>query len=461
MTVDRRLPTSLVLIALLVASVGSLGAPLVTSVAGEYDVSLATAQWTLTVTLLTGAVATPLLGRLGSGPRRRTTTLATLGVVAAGSVCTVVPGSFPLLIAGRAAQGVGLGLAPLLMATAREELDEGRATRVIAMLSVATTAAIGLGYPAAGLLTDAGGVEAAYTAGLALTAAALVVGVRTLPPPRSADQHAPPVDWVGAALLGAALAAVLVALGDDALWSGHPRAATAALVGGLLLLAAWLGVERRVRAPLVDLRALRHPVVLRADLAMFVGGTAMYLLLTLATRYLQTPPSVGYGFGLNTFEAGLVLVPFSVAGFVAGRLVPRVVRRIGPSATVAWSVVLVAVGFLVFAVGRPVVAGPVVAVTLLGLGVGAVSASMPAMILAVTPHRETAGAMSVNQVVRSVGFSLGSAVGGLVLSMQVLDDGFPEPVGYVWASAVGGALAVAAAAIVVLGRPRPVEDLSG
>jgi predicted MFS family arabinose efflux permease len=266
---------------------------------------------------------------------------------------------------------------------------------------------------------------------------------------------------VGAALLGAALAAVLVALGDDALWSGHPRAATAALVGGLLLLAVWLGVERRVRAPLVDLRALRHPVVLRADLAMFVGGTAMYLLLTLATRYLQTPPSVGYGFGLNTFEAGLVLVPFSVAGFVAGRLVPRVVRRIGPSATVAWSVVLVAVGFLVFAVGRPVVAGPVVAVTLLGLGVGAVSASMPAMILAVTPHRETAGAMSVNQVVRSVGFSLGSAVGGLVLSMQVLDDGFPEPVGYVWASAVGGALAVAAAAIVVLGRPRPVEDLSG
>jgi hypothetical protein len=59
----------------------------------------------------------------------------------------------------------------------------------------------------------------------------------------------------------------------------------------------------------------------------------------------------------------------------------------------------------VFAAGQSVVAGPLVAVTVLGFGVGAVSAAMPAMILAVTPGDETASAMSVDQVVRSVGFS--------------------------------------------------------
>ena len=73
----RVLVAAMVFVALVVAAVGSLGAPQITSVARTYRVSLAAAQWTLTVTLLTGAVAIPLLGRLGDGPRRRATVVGT------------------------------------------------------------------------------------------------------------------------------------------------------------------------------------------------------------------------------------------------------------------------------------------------------------------------------------------------------------------------------------------------
>ena len=57
------------------------------------------AQWTLTIALLSGAVAIPLLGRLGAGPRRRATIIGTLAVVAGGSVLTVLPLSFGWLLA--------------------------------------------------------------------------------------------------------------------------------------------------------------------------------------------------------------------------------------------------------------------------------------------------------------------------------------------------------------------------
>jgi predicted MFS family arabinose efflux permease len=70
---------------------------LVTAVAGAFDVSLAAAQWTLTIALLAGAIATPVLGRLGSGPGRRRVVLATLAVVVGGSVLTVLPVPFALL----------------------------------------------------------------------------------------------------------------------------------------------------------------------------------------------------------------------------------------------------------------------------------------------------------------------------------------------------------------------------
>ena len=109
-TEPRLLVPSLMFIALVVAAVGSLGAPLITSVATTFHVSLDSAQWTLTITLLGGAVATPVLGRLGAGPHRRGTILATLAVVVAGSALTVLPLRFVWLLVGRAAQGVGLGL---------------------------------------------------------------------------------------------------------------------------------------------------------------------------------------------------------------------------------------------------------------------------------------------------------------------------------------------------------------
>jgi predicted MFS family arabinose efflux permease len=455
----RALSGALVFLALVVAAVGSLGAPLITRVAATYDVSLAAAQWTLTITLLTGAVATPVAGRLGSGSRRRPTTLVILAVVTAGSVCTIVPGSFALLVVGRAAQGVGLSLTALLMATAREGFDRSRANHVIAMVSVASTIGIGVGYPLAGLLTDLSGVRGAYAAGLVTTAAALLVGLRTLPPARDGAPGSS-LDWRGAVLLGTALVALLIPLGDRGLWARHADLATLLVVLGLLALLVWVRVERHASSPLVDLHALRQPPVARAHLAMFVGGSAMYLLLTLATRYLQTPSAVGYGFGLDTFQAGLALVPFSAAGFAAGRLVPRLSAHLPATRLVAAGNALVAVGFAVFALGRSTAAGPIVALLVLGLGVGAVSAAMPSMILAATPSRETASAMSVNQVVRSVGFSLGSALGGLVLSARVLPDGFPQQGGYTLASAIGGLLAVGAAVLVLTGVRRHTRPMS-
>jgi predicted MFS family arabinose efflux permease len=100
----RSLVPSLVFIALVVAAVGSLGAPLVTSVATTFHVSLASAQWTLSITLFGGAIATPVLGRLGAGPHRRGTILATLGIAIAGSVLTVCPLPFAWLLVGRAAK---------------------------------------------------------------------------------------------------------------------------------------------------------------------------------------------------------------------------------------------------------------------------------------------------------------------------------------------------------------------
>ena len=455
-TSDRRvLVWVIVSVGLVLAVVGSLGAPLITAVAVHYNVSLAASQWTLTIAMLSGAVATPVLGRLGSGPRRRTVVLATLAVVVAGSVLTVLPLPFAALLIGRAAQGVGGGLIALMMATARDHLSEHSSASTIALLSVASTAGIGVGYPLAGLLTDLAGIRAAYGLGVVLTAAAFVVAALVLP--KALPREAARVDIPGAVLLGVALLALLIVISQVNIWRDHAGVAIAVLAAAVLLLVVWTAFELRLDRPLVDIRLLRHPAVAAANLVMLTGGIGMYLLFSLITRYVQTPAQVGYGFGLDTLQAGLVLVPFSVLGFAAGKLVPSLRGRLSPRVLLGTSTAVVLAAFVLFGITRTHLAGPLCAMGVLGFGVGAFSGAMPAVILAATPKDETASAMSVNAVVRAVGFATGSALSGLVLAGYTTDV-FPTSAGYTAAAWVGIATTAATLVIVALLRPtRPRE----
>ncbi len=273
---------------------------------------------------------------------------------------------------------------------------------------------IGVGYPLAALLTDLGGVRAAYGLGLVVTAAALLTAWRSIP--EAPGGRSARVDVAGAVVLATALLLVLLLAGERNLWSRHLVVAAGLAVLAAALLWAWAVIELRSATPLIDVRAARHPAVAGANLAMFVGGIGMYLLLTLITRYAQTPDGAGYGFGLTTFVAGLVLLPFSVLGFVAGKLTPRVRTRIADPWLLAGSAIVVGGGFALFAAARSNLAELFTAMGVLGLGVGGFSAAMPGAILAVTPTSETSSAMSFNYVVRSVGYALGSAIGGLTLA---------------------------------------------
>ncbi|MER0240628.1 MFS transporter [Streptomyces sp. HSW2009] len=448
---------ALTFIALVVAAVASLGAPLITSVATTFHVSLDSAQWTLTIPLLSGAVATPVLGRLGAGPYRRAAILATLATVVAGGTLTVLPLPFGWLLVGRAAQGVGLGLTALMMGVARDHLPEERSATTIALISVVSIIGAGVGYPLAALLAEFGGLRAAYGLGLLVTAVAFVTAWRSMPTaPEGRSAH---VNVAGALGLAGGLLLVLFLAGERSLWSRHLAGAVALAVTAVLLLCGWAVSELRTKTPLVDVRAVRHPAVAGANIAMFVGGSGMYLLLTLITRYAQTPHGAGYGFGLTTFVAGLVLIPFSVLGFVAGKLTPRVRRRIDGPLLLAGSAAIVGGGFVLFATARSHLAELLAAMGVLGFGVGSFSAAMPGVILAVTPKSETSSAMSFNYVVRSVGYSLGSAGGGLVLAAGTPAGRlFPNDGAYTNAALVGVvAMAVTAVAGLALATRRPPE----
>ena len=209
--------------AALVALVSSLGAPLVPTIAHTEGVSLSTAQWLLTATLLTGALTTPVLGRLADGPKQREVILFGLALVLAGCLLAAVGPNFEVLVAGRALQGLGLGLMPVTMAVARRHLPFDKATRAIATLSATSSIGVGLGYPLTGLIAQAFDFHAAFWFGAAISAGALVLAAVVVP--GSAGEPSRSFDLPGAVALSLAVIAISLVLSEGGSWGWtSPRA---------------------------------------------------------------------------------------------------------------------------------------------------------------------------------------------------------------------------------------------
>ena len=256
---QTRLAAVLVFLAVESTAVASLGTPLLPAVQQAEHVSLAASQWTLTITLLTGAVVTPVLGRLGDGRLRRRATVGAVAVMLAGCVLSALPAGFAVFLAGRALQGAGLGLVPLATAVARDDLPAGRSRHTIAAIGITTAVGIGVGYPLVGLLAEYLGLYAPFWVVAAMSALALAAAVAILPASPARPSR---LDVPGVVLLGSGIAGLLLVLAEGPGWGWASPATLACAVVSAALLAAWAGWELRARHPLVDLRLLRRRPVL-------------------------------------------------------------------------------------------------------------------------------------------------------------------------------------------------------
>jgi predicted MFS family arabinose efflux permease len=457
--IPRALVPTLVFLGMVVAVVSSLGAPLIPAIAAKYGVTLGDAQWSLTITLLVGALATPTMGRLGDGPRRRLVILGALGAVVVGSALAALPLGFGALIAGRGLQGIGIGLTPLAMATARSALPHDRSRSAVALLSITTVAGVGLGYPITGLIAQSLGLHAGFWFGAIVSSAALVAAIVVLPASPARDGSR--LDFVSALLLGAALASLLLAITQGERWGWASWRLIGLALAAVLLFIAWGHHELRTPHPLVDLRLVRDRSVLTADVTALLAGVGMYLLLATVVRYVQTPPSAGYGFGASIVVAGLVLLPFSAASVAASRVGPYIARRTSAELVLPIGCVTFFVAMLSFAEARGALWQVFVTMAIAGLGVSCTFAAMPALIVRAVPVHETGSAMSFNLVLRYIGYSTGSALSAALLDTHTpAGRTLPLESGYDAIAWTGCGLWVLSAAVsFVLPRTRTVAPV--
>ena len=457
----RGLPATLVAVCLVAAVMSSLGAPLIPTIAAASNVSLSTGAWLLTVTLLTGALSTPVMGRLADGPYQRRVIVLALVPTLIGCVLAATTSSFVLLIVARGLQGLGLGLMPVTMAIARRQLSAASAASTIAVLSVTAAVGVGLGYPITGLLAEASDYHLAFWFGAVVVALALVLVFAVVPARSEAATR--PFDTVGAVLLSIAVALFILALSEGESWGWTSAPVLGGLIGSFALLALWARYELRARDPLVDLRQARNRLVLTADISGLIMSLTMYLFLPIVVEFVQVPSSNGFGFGASVVVAGCVLIPLSVGTFTASRIGPLYERRFGRRTMIPLGSTLFAVCMALFAFEHTALWEAFLVMGIAGIGCGFTFAAMPGFIISAVDAKDTGSAMGFYQVLRSVGLTIGSAVSGVTLAAYTRPGSdYPDVGGFRTALLMGAVLCagVAIMSYVLPGRGTPAEERS-
>ncbi len=307
------------LAALVVALFQTLVVPSLSEIGQHFHSTPSAAAWTLTGFLLSASVAAPLVGKLGDLYGKGQMLSLVLAVMAAGSLVSALAGSIAVVIVGRVIQGVAGGVFPLAFGIVRDTFPRERVGMGISLVSATFGIGAAIGLPLGGVIVTDAGVASLFWVGL--IAAPLAVGAAVLVHTGArSGRAAGALDWRGAALLSAALVALLLAVSQASSWGWDSPPVIGLLAGGIVLLAVWALVERRMPEPLVDMRVLARRPVWLTNLAALLIGFALFGAFVMVPEFLETPARLGYGFGSTITTAGLLVLPTGAAMVVVSPL---------------------------------------------------------------------------------------------------------------------------------------------
>jgi EmrB/QacA subfamily drug resistance transporter len=431
----------------------SLVVPVLTTVQHELHTSQDAATWVLTAYLLSAAILTPILGRVGDMFGKERVFVATLVALTLGSLLAALAPNIGVMIAARVIQGAGGGMLPVAFGIIRDEFPAEKVTGAIGNLAALTAVGAGAGIVLAGPIVSALNWHWLFWLPMILTVIATVCAVLFVPesPIRTPGR----ISLLPAFLLSAWLVALLVALSEAPEWGWRSGKVIGLLIAAVVVAGCWVLAELRAATPLIDMQMMRRTAVWTNNLVALLIGIGMYATFAFLPEFVQTPSIAGYGFGASITQSGLMLLPATITMLVTGMFAGRLARRFGGKALVIAGCLVGAAAMSIIAFAHGAEWHIYLANALMGIGFGLAFAVMSALVVAAVPVTQTGVATGMNANIRNIGGSIGAAVMASIVTSRLEPSGLPQQSGYTTGFAVmtgGLVLAAVAGALIPSGR---------
>jgi EmrB/QacA subfamily drug resistance transporter len=421
---------TLVVVCLALATVVSAVASLnvaIPSIASDTRATQTELAWVIDAYALVFAALLLPAGALGDRYGRRRALLAGLAVFAAAALAATARADVHWLIGMRAVLGLGAALVmPATLSTVTSTFPDRLRSRAVGTWAGVAGASAILGLLSSGLLLQVWSWRSVFAFSAVLAVVALVATAVVVP--ESADPQAPRVDTVGAGLSIVGLG-VLVHSIIEAPTRGWASGGTLlGLVGGAVVLLAFVAWELRAAHPLLDPRLFRRAGLSAGTVTVTTQFFVFFGFIFLFLQYLQLVQ------GRGPLDAALRMLPLALGLMPAARgIAPRLAEHLGAARTSAGGLLVAAA-----AIGALSRMGPDTSfwalsgeLVVLGLGMGLAMTPATSSITDALPHQQQGVGSALNDLARELGGALGIAVLGSLLQSTYRSglDAVPEPAG--------------------------------
>jgi len=483
-------------IATMVMYVETMLIPAIPDLINDFNVSYGTSSWILTTYLISGAVATPIVGKLSDVYGKKKVLLLVMLIYAIGVSFAGFASNIYTLLLVRAIQGIGMGMFPIAFGIIRDQFPREKISIGQGIISSMFAAGAAVGLSAGALIVENFGWQATFFTIIPIAILLLITIWRFVhigenqqidPEPikysisRGKESSLVPVtnfdekrrrklqlDIKGAVALAISITSFLLCLTLIETSSGLGTAnntfvgiisaygtiiciAIVAVISFLLFLL----IEKRESYPLIDLRLLGNKAILPSILIILIVGLSNFMVFQTIPILVRNPEPIG--FGADVVDAGTIQLPFALVFLVFGPTSGLIISRLGSLRPVIVGTSIITVSFLglVFFHDSPTAISINLGVLATGLSFAAIGA-MNVIILA-TPKEYTGISLGIATLVRIIGSAIGPALAAMymqssqtVIDIGVLSRSYPSDFAFVMIFSTATAIAAGSIFLSVL-----------
>jgi MFS family permease len=414
--------------------------PLIADLPRYLGATPAQTTWMVTATLLSGAVGSVLLGRLGDQYGKKPMLVVSLASLIVGSVIGALATTADWLILARCLQGVTMAVVPLGIGVLRDVFAGNQLIKAIATTSAMVGVGGSLGLSLSAFAAQLFAWQWLFGASALLGTVALVAILSTMP-------VAPPVqrgslDVVGVIGLVVGVVGLLMGISNGNSWGW-----------GAVPVFLWGLYELRRPEPIIDLRIASRRPVLFTNLATVMVGVGMYGMILALPQLIQLPASTGYGLGQSVLVTGLCFAPSGFTSLLLTSGAARLTHAKGPRFSMFLGAAIMATGYGGLSLAHEHLWQLIVGSIVTSAGVSICFVAAPSLLLRYVSGSVIGQANGLNNLARSLGTSVSSAVTAAILTGMRIDQepgSFPNEDAFVVVFLVSGGAAVMICVFVAL-----------
>jgi MFS family permease len=448
--------------------------PAIRDIIKDFDISYTTSSWILTAYLISGAVSTPIVGKLSDIYGRKKMVAIILIIYIIGISAGGVSTNISFLLIARVIQGIGISMFPIAFGIIRDQLPKEKLAIGVGVFSSMFAAGSVVGLAVGGSIIQSLGWHATFLSIIPVAISLWIIINRFIhgdnmraelveeqgnlvqadAKTESGRAHANlgevvthsngrrSLDVKGAITLAVTIASFLLTLtyiGNSSNSSNISAYPTQIIIVSLALLsmgslALFVIIERRAASPLIELSLMTHKILLPANLLILIFGITMLMVYQTTPILVRSPQPLG--FGGDAVASATVQLPFMIVILVFAPSSGFIVSKIGNLKPTIAGTIIMTVGFFSLFMFHSTEFMVAINLAIVAAGISLIQVGAFNITMEYTPLRFSGVSLGMSVVLVLIGSSIGPAIAAIYmqthqeLAKGVSSGSFPSPVSY-------------------------------